>query len=46
MFGDLKSGPQWNYEFPHALGGLFHLQNLKFESPTKKFGSLKRNYKI
>jgi hypothetical protein len=43
MFGDLKSEPRWNYEVPHALGGQFHLQNLKFKTPTKKFGSLKQN---
>jgi hypothetical protein len=27
MFGDLKSGPRWNNEVPHALEGQFHLQN-------------------
>jgi hypothetical protein len=26
--------PLWNYEVPHALGCQFHLQSLKFKTPT------------
>jgi hypothetical protein len=39
----LKSGPRWNYEVLHALGDQFHLQNLKFKTPTKQFGSFSQN---
>jgi hypothetical protein len=46
MFGDLKSGPRWNYEAPCALGVQFHLQNLEFKTPSKKFGSLKQSTKF
>jgi hypothetical protein len=44
MFGDLKLGPRWNYEVPHAFRVQFYLQNLKFKTPTKKFGSLSQIY--
>jgi hypothetical protein len=44
MLSDLKLGPQWNYEVPHDFGVQFHLQNLKFKTPKKKFGSFKQKY--
>jgi hypothetical protein len=37
MFGDLKSGPQWIYEVLRTLGVEFHLQSLKFKTPTNFF---------
>jgi hypothetical protein len=43
MLGDLKPGPWWNNEVPHALGVQFHLQSLKFKTPTRIFGSLSQN---
>jgi hypothetical protein len=43
MLGDLKLGPQWKNEVLYALGVQFHLQSLKFKTPTKTFGSLSQN---
>jgi hypothetical protein len=46
MFGDLNSGPQWNYEVPRWLGVQFHLQNLEFKTPTKNLTALAKTAKF